>query len=280
MCSRRRRSRPGQSRNNVKTDPFTLQFLGTGTSVGVPMIGCRCAVCTSDDPRNRRRRTSVYLTAGSLRILVDVPPDFREQALTFNVPRVDAVLFTHAHADHIFGFDDIRRFNTIQGGAIPVYGQHETLAEIQRIFNYVATVPKAGLYRPLAEFCVVDGVFMLGDVRVTPLAVEHGRSQACGFRFDWNGRSVGFVPDCHHMPESTIERLRGVDVMILDALRYKPHGTHFTVAESLACLARIGAPRAYLIHLCHDLDHECLSRELPAGVHVSYDGLVIEMGSS
>ncbi len=244
------------------------------------MIGCRCAVCTSADPRNRRRRTSVYLAAGTSRILVDVPPDFREQALTFNVPRVDAVLFTHAHADHVFGFDDIRRFNTIQGGSIPVYAQRETLAEVRRIFNYVETAPKAGLYKPLAEFRVVDGGFMVGDVRATPLPVEHGGGQACGFRFDWERRSVGFVPDCHTMPDAAVERLRGVDVMVLDALRYKPHATHFTVAESLDCLARIGAPRAYLIHLCHDLDHERLSRELPAGVGVSYDGLVIEIGSS
>jgi len=256
---------------------FHIQFLGTGTSVGIPMIGCRCPVCHSADLRNRRRRTSVYVSAGETRILVDTPPDFREQALTFQVPRIDAVVFTHAHADHVFGFDDIRRFNTMQGQAIPVYAQNETLAEIRRIFNYVGTVRRPGIYRPLAEFCEIAAPFVVGDVRVQPIPVAHGDGQVCGFRFDWGGRAVGIVPDCHHMPEASVEALRGVDLMVLDALRYVPHDTHFTVDESLDCLRGIGAPRAYLIHLCHDLDHATLQSELPAGVDVSYDGLVSEV---
>ncbi len=259
------------------TSDFQLQFLGTGTSVGVPMIGCRCPVCHSADPRNRRRRTSIYLSAGDVRILVDAPPDFREQALTFNIPRIDAVVFTHAHADHVFGFDDIRRFNTIQSMVIPVYAQGETLAEIRRIFNYVGIQPKPGIYRPLADFREIAGAFLVGGIRVLPIPVEHGDGQVCGFRFDWGGRSVGVVPDCHRMPLASVEALRGVDLLVLDALRYVPHSTHFTVDESLACLRQIGVPRAYLIHLCHDLDHETLSQELPAGVDVSYDGLVVDI---
>lgn len=244
------------------------------------MIGCNCPVCTSEDPRNRRRRTSVYLSIGAQRILVDVPPDFREQALTFRVPWIDAVLFTHAHADHVFGFDDIRRYNTIQGGAIPVFAQAKTLAELRRIFNYIVAAPQPGLYRPLAVFNEICGSFSIGDVVVTPVPVEHGPSQACGFRFDWDGRSVGFVPDCHCMSDEAIRQLQGVDTMVLDALRYTPHATHLTVRESLDYLDRIGAPQSYVIHLCHDLDHGRLCQELPAGVDVSYDGLRVEIGQT
>jgi len=264
----------------VSANDFQIQFLGTGTSVGIPMIGCRCPVCHSTDPRNRRRRTSVYVSAGETRILVDMAPDFREQALTFHVERIDAVVFTHAHADHMFGFDDIRRFNTMQGMAIPVYAQGKTLAEIRRIFTYVGTAPKPGVYRPLADFREVTGAFQVGGVRVLPIPVVHGDGQVCGYRFDWGGRALGVVPDCHRMPDASVDALRGVDLMVLDALRYVPHSTHFTVDESLACLRRIGAPRAYLIHLCHDLDHEILRGELPAGVDVSYDGLVAAVGAN
>lgn len=256
---------------------FSLQFLGTGTSVGVPMIGCRCPVCTSADPRNQRRRTSVYLTIGGWHIIVDTPPDFREQALTFEILRVDAVLITHAHADHLFGFDDIRRFNTIQGMVIPVFAQNETMAELRRIFSYIGDTPKPGVYRPLADFRIINTPFAIGNVTVTPLPVEHGEGQACGYRFDYSNRSVGFVPDCHYMPDSTIKLLQGVDVMVLDALRHRPHSTHFTVEESLSCLSRIGARRSYLIHLCHDLDHATLSNELPSGVEVSFDGLTVDI---
>ncbi|HOE60569.1 MAG TPA: MBL fold metallo-hydrolase [Kiritimatiellia bacterium] len=252
-----------------------VTFLGTGTSVGVPMIGCRCAVCTSADPRNTRRRTSLYVRTPGAALVIDTPPDFRQQALDFGVDRVDAVVFTHAHADHIFGFDDIRRFNTLQQKVIPAYADTETLADVRRVFSYIGDRPSPlGLYRPLVEFIEVHGPFTVGDVQLTPLDVCHGNKMT-GYLLEREGCRIGYVPDCHTMPDATVRRLRGVDVMILDALRYKPHPSHICVEESLRLLSEIDAGRSYLIHLCHDVDHAELEARLPEGVQVSFDGLRI-----
>lgn len=252
-----------------------LTFLGTGTSVGVPMIGCHCPVCSSKNPRNTRRRTSLYVRTDKTAFVIDTPPDFRQQALDFGVERVDAVVFTHAHADHIFGFDDIRRFNTLQNCVIPTYADAETMADVRRVFNYVGSHPSAkGLYRPLVDFVEIDGPFDVGDVKLTPLDVEHGRKMT-GYLLEQGAFRVGYVPDCHVMPEATLRTLCGVDVMILDALRYRPHPSHISVEESLALLAKIGARQSYLIHLCHDVEHAELEAQLPPCVRVSYDGLKV-----
>jgi len=254
-----------------------IVFLGTGTSVGIPMIGCACPVCTSENPRNRRRRASLYVQAAGRHIVVDTPPDFREQVLAYGVARVDAVLFTHSHADHVFGFDDIRRFNTIQGDRIPAYGAPGTIADLRRIFDYVREEPATpGLFRPRIAFVEIAGPFRLGGVEIRPLPVTHGTKPTLGYLFRAEGRSAGYVPDCHEMPDEIVSALQGVDVMILNALRHRPHGTHLTVADSLRLLERIGAERSYLVHMCHDLEHEETARSLPESVAVSYDGLVLE----
>jgi len=254
-----------------------ITFLGTGTSVGVPVIGCDCPVCTSTDPRNRRRRTSVYVQAAGTSLVVDTPPDFREQALACKVPRVDAVLFTHTHADHVFGLDDLRRYNTIQNSVIPAYASANSLADLTRIFDYVLDRnPPSGTFRPQIEFIEIKGPFNAGAIRVTPLEVIHGPETTLGFRFDAEGRSLGYVPDCHEMPDAAVKALVGVDVMVLDALRYRPHSTHLTVDQSAAILRRIAAGRSCIIHMCHDVDHEEAQRRLPPGVFVSYDGLMLE----
>lgn len=254
-----------------------LTFLGTGTSSGIPVIGCDCPVCTSPDPRNRRRRASLYLQAAGLHLVVDTPPDFREQALQFRIPRVDAVLFTHAHADHVFGFDDIRRYNTIQDSAIPAYGCADTIQSLNRIFDYIRLEKMPGLYRPRIDYRTVTGPFEVGPIRITPVPVVHGPDATLGYRFDWEGRSLGYVPDCKFMPDASVEQFRGVDVMILDALRHRPHITHMTLAESVAVLQRIGARRSFIDHLCHDLDHEATQTALrPEGIEVPSDGLVVE----
>lgn len=253
-----------------------ITFLGTGTSVGVPIIGCACAVCTSVDPRNRRRRASLYVQAAGLHLVVDTPPDFREQALDARIPRVDAVLFTHAHADHIFGFDDIRRFNTIQESVIPAYAAPDTVCNLNRIFDYIGTEKWPGQYRPRIEYREVTAAFTIGAVKVEPLSVLHGPDQTLGFRFECDGRSLGYVPDCRFLPPEAEQALRGVDVMILDGLRHHPHETHLTVAQSVEILLRIKAGRSFIDHLCHDLDHVETQKSLPAGIEVPYDGLTIE----
>lgn len=255
-----------------------LTFLGTGTSVGVPMIGCECDVCRSSDPRDTRRRTSVYLRAGDTRLVVDTAPDFREQALTFGIERIDALLFTHSHADHIFGLDDVRRYNTMQGSVIPAYACADTIAALRRIFDYVEAPAKpTDTFRPRIEFRTIEAPLQLGDVGVTPLPVEHGPTPTLGYRFDGGSCSLGYIPDCHVLPSSTLELVKGVDVMVLDGLRHRPHPTHLTVGDCLEALAAIGAGRSYLVHMCHDLGHAETQSALPDGVEVSYDGLTVEV---
>lgn len=253
-------------------------FLGTGTSVGVPMIGCDCPVCVSGDPRNRRRRSSLYLAGGGVRLIVDTPPDFREQALEFRIPRVDAVLFTHSHADHVFGFDDIRRFNTIQNEVIPAYASAATVEDLKRVFSYFGQERIPGTYRPLVEFRVVREPFRVGGVAIRPLEVDHGDQPAYAFLFECEGRTLGYAPDCSGMSAATVNALRGIDVMILDALRHRPHPTHLTVAESLRLLERIGAKRSLMTHMAHDLDHAATQRDLPCWAELAFDGLVVEWG--
>ena len=254
-----------------------LIFLGTGTSVGIPMIGCHCPVCSSADARNTRRRTSLYVKTEHCAFVIDTPPDFRQQMLDFKIERLDAVVFTHAHADHIFGFDDIRRFNTLSGKVIPAYGEAETLVDVRRVFSYIGNSPETGgLYRPLVDFIPVEGTFQIGDVRVTALDVRHGQKMT-GYLLEAGGLRVGYVPDCRAMPAETVGRLKGVDIMILDALRYRPHPSHICVDESVGLLRMIGAGHSYLIHLCHDLDHGELAARLPDGIDVSFDGLRVRL---
>ena len=259
---------------------MNITFLGTGTSVGVPMIGCDCSVCTSSDHRNKRRRTSISIEAGGLNIVVDTPPDFRDQALEFRIKRVDAVIFTHSHADHIFGFDNIRRFNTIQGNVIPAYGLPATIADLKRIFNYIGgSEEMPGMFRPRIEFKEIDGHFNIGPFKVIPLPVVHGSKPTAGYLFDADGRKLAYVPDCARMSDEIVNSLQGIDMMILDALRHRPHKTHLTVTDSLALLGRIAAKRSYLIHMCHELDHDETEKGLAGNpsIRLSYDGLALEV---
>lgn len=256
-------------------NPARVTFLGTGTSHGVPMIGCTCAVCRSSDPRDKRLRPSIYLdVADGPRILVDATPDLRQQALTHALARVDAVLFTHGHADHILGLDDVRRFNAIQESSIPCYGNGEAWDAIRRVFYYAFDgVPRLGGGVPQLEPHEVDGPFVAAGVRVVPVPLWHGRMPILGFRFG----NFAYLTDCNAIPDESWPLLEGVDTVVLDALRDAPHSTHFTVAEAVEAIGRMGPRRAYLTHMTHDLGHAATNARLPGHIELAYDGLVLDV---
>ena len=266
--------------------PFKLLFLGTGTSAGVPMIGCDCPVCRSTDSRNHRDRASVYLSVGDMRVLVDTSPDLRMQAIRNHIRQVDFILITHAHVDHLFGLDEVRRFNTIQGDApIPIYAGSPTLADIRRIFDYIFHPALKGTYRPKLELHEADAPFSLvkdnTTLSVRPFLVHHGKTHTQGYRFDYDGRSLAYMPDCHELYDPDEPALHGLDALILDTLRYQPHPTHLSLAESLQIIDHFQPNRAYMTHLCHDFDHATLVDDLRKRgrdrVVPAYDGMEIEI---
>jgi len=243
------------------------------------MIGCLCPVCTSNDPRNTRFRSSVYLKTDKTAVVIDTPPDFRQQMLTHKINHLDGVVFTHAHADHFLGFDDIRRFNTLKGGVIPAYADPVTLAEIRNVFHYIGNkTSSTGLYRPQINFIEATEPFEIGDIRFTPVEVKHS-TRMTGYLVETKDASIGYVPDCCEMPEAVIEIFKGVDLMVLDALRYRPHPAHLSIEQSLQILGKIQAGRSCLTHICHDIDHMTLAKELPEGIEPAYDGLRISLSN-
>lgn len=268
-----------ESQTSAAGSAFDFTFLGTGTSVGIPMIGCYCPVCSSTDPRDRRWRTAAYVRLGGRGLLLDAGPDLRAQCLQWHVPRVDAVFITHLHADHIFGFDDIRRFNTLQGNAvIPCYAGAETLDGMHRIFPYISTRPNAqGLYRPLIDFVPVSAPFEALGARLTPLPVVHGAFETLGLRIDFAGHSVAYLPDVHEIPQATLRQMEGLDLLVLNLLRLREHPTHLTMAAAVDYAQRIAARQTLFTHLSHDLLHADLAARLPAGMGVAYDGLTVSL---
>ena len=252
-----------------------VTFLGTGTSHGIPMIGCNCSVCRSENPKNKRRRCSLYVQAGGKHLLFDTAPDLRDQVLTFGVERVDAVFITHPHADHIFGFDDIRRFSEMQNAHINVYGSPETIAAMRTKFDYVDKLSHSFGGVPRVVFTEMTAPVEIGGARVTPIPVMHGEELIYGFRVDADGRSLAYIPDCSGIPEKSLRALENLDMMILDGLRHETHATHFTIEQCVEHLQRIGAKRSFLTHLTHHSDHDTLQASLPAGIEVPWDGLTV-----
>jgi phosphoribosyl 1,2-cyclic phosphate phosphodiesterase len=252
---------------------FRITMLGSGTSTGVPVVGCDCVVCTSEDPRNRRLRPGIKLDLPGGTIVVDTSPDFREQALRHDIRHVDAVLYTHPHADHVFGLDDLRVYNFRQGATIPCFGSATTIARLRQIFSYVFEEGQEGGGKPRLDLRTVAGPFELLGETIVPVPVWHGTMPVHGYRIG----SFALVTDVNRIPDESFELLEGVELLVLSALRYRPHPTHFSIDEAVEVAARIGAGRTFFTHIAHEVDHGALLRELPAGVELGYDGLVVEL---
>jgi phosphoribosyl 1,2-cyclic phosphate phosphodiesterase len=250
-----------------------LTFLGTGTSTGVPSIGCDCETCISDDPRDKRLRVSVLIEHGGQTVLVDTSSDFRQQALRQRLKRLDAVLITHCHADHIFGLDDIRPLN-FRYGALGVYANERAWPDIRRIFKYIFEPSHfgGGLPQVIPHTVVAGASFCLGDeLEITPLEVIHGRLPVMGYRFN----DFAYATDLSLIPQNTLEAMSDLDVLVLDCLRFKEHPTHLWLDKALEYVEKIKPRRAYFTHIAHDVKHARDSARLPEGVSWAYDGLVV-----
>lgn len=239
------------------------------------MIGCDCAVCRSPDPRDQRLRSSIYVQTPNCSWVVDTGTDFRTQALRANIRHVDAVVFTHSHTDHIMGFDDLRRFSHVRG-SMPVYASAETMRDLERVFEFAfkALNPFPGYLKP--EPHVIDGPFMLGLTTITPLPVPHGNTIVNGYLLSRHGEKlVAYLSDCSEVPEEISRQIAGVKVLVIDALRHKPHPTHLSVNQALAVADRVRPDKTYFTHICHELPQSAES-DLPAGTHIAYDGLQLK----
>jgi phosphoribosyl 1,2-cyclic phosphate phosphodiesterase len=253
-----------------------VTFLGTGTSMGVPMIGCTCTVCQSTDPRDNRSRPSILVRlASGATILVDTSSDLRAQALRFKMTRIDAVLYTHSHADHILGLDELRRFNTLQQGPIPLYGDERTLTDLRRIFSYAfrTTREPGHEYVPQLVPFTLDGPICVAGAEVLPVPVTHGARTILGFRF---GR-FAYLTDCCAIPDASWPLLEGLDVVVVDALRERPHASHFCLDQAVEAATRIGAGRTFFTHMAHDLGHAATCARLPDGMALAHDGLTLQI---
>ena len=256
---------------------LSVTVLGSGTSQGVPMIGCKCAVCQSADARDKRTRSSIFLAAPGGNILVDTTPDMRQQALREGLDHLDAVLFTHAHADHIMGFDDLRRFCDMRGGPLDIYSSAETLASLQNIFFYAFNPKKLvpGYVHVIPH--VVAETFALAGLEITPLPVPHGAVSTLGFLFARDGRKLlAYLSDCAAVLEPVRALVEDVEVLIIDGLRDKDHPTHLTVRGAIEAATAIGAKQTFLTHQTHEKTHVDRQRDLPAGMDVAFDGMKIE----
>lgn len=259
---------------------LTLTFLGTGTSQGVPMIGCFCDICTSKDPRDQRTRTSVVVSDEKKNFLIDTTPDLRFQCLRERIHNVDAVLFTHPHTDHIMGFDDLRRFSELRDSEIPIYATFETMIKIKEAFSFVFDTPKPwkGYLRIIPH--IIDGSFSLEDFEITPIPLAHGAMTTQGFVFIKNKKKLlSYFTDCQEVTSEAITAATGSEILVLDALRDKFHPTHLNFSRAIQAAQKIQAKKTYFIHFCHDVSHAQKEASLPAGMFLAYDGLKVVLDS-
>lgn len=249
-------------------------MLGVGSSAGTPVVGCNCATCLSDNPRNKRTRCSSLITLDSgENILIDTGPDLRNQSLRENVKRVDAVLYTHTHADHLHGIDDLRAFCVIQRSQIPLYAKEDAVLHIAQKFGYTLRDPSDFWEMPVLRAETIDAPFELFGMTVSPIPVMHGRSQIFGYRIG----NIAYMTDVSEIPESSFPLLEGLDILLLDCLREKSHPTHINIEQSISYISRIKAKQSYLIHMTHELEYASLSKKLPKDVFVGFDGLKLSV---
>jgi phosphoribosyl 1,2-cyclic phosphate phosphodiesterase len=255
-------------------DDFTLTFLGTGTSVGIPMIGCDCETCTSTDPRDQRSRSSIYCQTPEVCWVVDTGPDFRAQCLRERVRRVDAVLYTHPHMDHLTGFDELRRFTIAEDAIMPIYARPSCLEVLERMFTYAFNGENRyrGYLKP--ESRPIEGVFHLGSTEIVPLPLVHGKVETLGFLFARQGRKLcAYLSDCKFVTPDALEMLQGVDTLVVDGLRFTPHPTHMNWDEALLLATQVAPRQTWLTHIQCEVLHARDEPSLPEGVRLAYDGL-------
>lgn len=249
-----------------------LVILGSGTSTGVPMVGCSCQVCLSSDPHDKRSRASLLVESEGSTILVDTSTDLRQQALRTCIERVDAVLFTHSHADHVNGIDDLRGFNFIHRNIVPCYGDQATISAITSRFPYIFRGLEVEGYSPLMDAHTLNGPFDLFGCRITPIPLMHGNLSSTGYRFN----NAAYLTDCSKIPECSIRKLQGLELLIIDALRYTPHENHFNISQAVQAISEINPGRAVLTHLTHEISHRD-SSSLPPGCEFAYDGMTFQI---